>query len=533
MGSTMLLLLNFIVAGSVLIRNNTIICNEDRDEYCYWNTDLSCIDNLGMCSITCNASSACWNSIINCGDGNNCNILCAQSDACAYATINCANSNICHITCNACHDSTINCPQNDDCSLKLYDNARGVIHCPTRGKCSMECTRCAYTNIHCPNTGQCQLYCNRLSNDNNNIAGCKGSIITCPENGNCDIWCGYSSCESATILCPINGDCTLHCSHWRACIYVTIDARNSHMLSIKGCFAGTDICKNMAIWCPPNFNGQKRCFIQGDNSLYGDFSDNTVQHSLVFYAINSWKDINFDAYFGNLFGKYSTMHCGNNYSEACNISDAAWRCIDESSICNVPTAEPTPMPTKWPGLLFIYPTMSPNIPTAEQVIHSPSFLSTTIQPTMSIITTDTNNNKMDYMPQEPQIDDNGTMLILLILLCILVFLVIVTVVVLYVHWKCFGNDEKETSIEMINVNTTDNNIEKQQLLTTNSTTEQQVANPTDIVNTTDNNIERKQQLTTNFTNKQQVANPNDEQQPLTIKSKNIDDTTDISAMISH
>eukprot|EP01083_Nonionella_stella_P224800 799862_1 len=99
------------------------------------------------------------------------------------------------------------------------------------------------------------------------------------------------------------------------------------------------ICKDMVIRCPPNINGEKRCFIQGDNNF----------RAVTIYATYSWNDVDFDAYFGTLYGTNSTMYCGVDYTESCDMSDTEWNCANQTSFCQDPPTLP-PFPTMLPTL---------------------------------------------------------------------------------------------------------------------------------------------------------------------------------------
>eukprot|EP01083_Nonionella_stella_P191639 709161_1 len=257
--------LNYEPIEAVSIHNNTIVCNEDSDPYCYWNTDLSCIDNIGKCNISCTAYRACYGSAISCGKGNQCNIICDGSQSCDYATLNCADDASCNIECkeDSCDYATINCPENNDCSVVSAGSSSGLIHCPTNGNCFIDfhCFPdpgvCSRHTINCPQNGNCEILCGRSS--------CEYSVINCPVNGNCHIWCNYHGCAYSSVLCPPNGECVIHCWRWYSCYDMVVDGSETSQLSIIGChdIQSYSVCKGMVIWCPPNINGDKKCLIQG------------------------------------------------------------------------------------------------------------------------------------------------------------------------------------------------------------------------------------------------------------------------------
>eukprot|EP01083_Nonionella_stella_P185220 674764_1 len=447
-----------LYAQSTFIRNNTIVCDQEKDPRCYWNTDLSCADNMGRCNISCLAPSSCWGSTINCAHSNTCNVLCHDVNACDHATLNCARSERCDIQCNVgCGSITINCPENNDCHL-LLDNAQGsVVHCPTNGDCFIDCPYCPLSTINCPTNGDCNIIC---ANSGPGVSGrCMRSVVNCPLNGNCQIFCHYAGCQNAKILCPANGECQVHCTGYVGCNLIEIDGSSTSQLSIKGChhsYRDLSMCKDMVIWCPPNVNGHKKCFIEGNNNFYG----------ATFYAIYSWNDIDVGGYFGTMYGENSVMYCGNNYTKSCNVSAIGWDCVDQSSFCQSPPTKP-PYPTS-------SPTLNPtNIPTTS----SPTLLSLTNDPTMqptslpttvptslsrrqstkiaeTSIQTNTSHESKDPLSHETHIFDSATN-VLLIILCALILGLICIVIGIY--WNFV---RKKQNVEYVSVNREMNRVEE-------------------------------------------------------------------------
>ena len=193
----------------------------------------------------------------------------------------------------------------------------------------------------CNDDTNCTIDCNDFDNS------CRNANIKCPLNGNCDITCksGTSShglshnvCKGINITCPINGNCNISCYESSACQDAHIDARYATSVSLICGSSSPNTCSNLAIYLPPNMNGNKKAFIQTNSA-----------QSLQFYAQYGWNDIDIK-YNGTYIQHEGIMHCESDYSSSCAFKSDAWACANDTDICNNP-----PLFKLWP---IIHPSFS-------------------------------------------------------------------------------------------------------------------------------------------------------------------------------
>eukprot|EP01084_Bolivina_argentea_P064562 117728_1 len=121
------------------------------------------------------------------------------------------------------------------------------------------------------------------------------------------------------LSCPYHHDCVIDCIGSDACTSLSVDARYSSKLLISDCYTyipnslhyNTAKCQDITMFIPPNTNGQKNCYLAGDNAL----------NALKIYAVNGWNDIDM-TYTGTFYaptGSLGTMYCTSDYSEPCEI----------------------------------------------------------------------------------------------------------------------------------------------------------------------------------------------------------------------
>ena len=102
--------------------------------------------------------------------------------------------------------------------------------------------------------------CNVICHGNN---ACRNSTIHCPRNGDCSVICNNNgSCREAVVRGPVDGELTVDCDGPFACIDAIFDAADSSLVNITGC-AEEQSCIDIALWCPPQSNGENNCFLEG------------------------------------------------------------------------------------------------------------------------------------------------------------------------------------------------------------------------------------------------------------------------------
>ena len=214
--------------------------------FCYWFQvayDIDC------------TSTNCQNSIIDCLPNENCSISCTKISACIGSTINCPINGDCNIECRggtSCENVIINATQsNGNFDLQCLDSTD---HCRNIQ---------VYGSEIPSNTGNFNINCDGY------IRSCAYSTINCPVSGDCSISCTTdTSCRYSQINGPsINGELTINCNGDKSCFDAIFDGRNTNTLQINGC-QSYDSCLDLTLYCPPNSNGSKNCFIQGLSPIH-------------------------------------------------------------------------------------------------------------------------------------------------------------------------------------------------------------------------------------------------------------------------
>eukprot|EP01084_Bolivina_argentea_P286653 491769_1 len=394
----------------------------DEEEQSIYST-ISCIENE-PCNIICNGTGSCRNSQFICKEGYECNIECiadsgAQSPCWRTTTICPSNAN-CNINCTggyeSCVEANIQCPSDGNCTIGCDECRYADIACPDNGDCDIICTGsfgCAQTSIECSLFGNCNIECdsshacyeaniNCASSDNQCNIGClshyscKGTTIQTSNSGDFQVTCpATEACRDMKLICPQNNKCTMECNAYYGCYNSSVDARYSSELHITGCI-GTSSCADVSIWAPPNLNGNKTCYLEGDDDL----------NKLTIYAVNGWNDIDLSNYIGTNYARGSgVMYCNSDYSDSCYISDLSWNCINTSSICitinnqTVPTSNPTVYPTSNPTN---NPTESTINPTSNPTNGPTNNLTNDLTNATTIVATnDPTNNSTTESKSEP------------------------------------------------------------------------------------------------------------------------------------
>jgi len=158
----------------------------------------------------------------------------------------------------------------------------------------------------------------------------ENGTIACEEARSCIIYCEQErSCMNAHILCPDDQACIISCGIASyACHGAVIDARLSSLLELNDCHSGDDsTCSAMAIYFPPNRNGEKVSFLNtGDN----------MRQWLHFYAIYGWIDIDTSGFVGERGSFIGEMHCSFWYQQHCPFDSEHLSCADADDVCNAP-----------------------------------------------------------------------------------------------------------------------------------------------------------------------------------------------------
>eukprot|EP01084_Bolivina_argentea_P118890 210887_1 len=245
---------------------------------------------------------------------------------------------------------------------------RDTITCTNNQDCTVQCTSshsCDQATINCPLNGNCYITCSGSNS-------CDSSIINGNTNMLLNVTCtADSACIDATFNGKTNEIINILCGNRYACYKAKFDARNAAKLNLMDCATDSYTCIGIIVYCPPKVHNDKKCIIQGDNSL-GSWDSETI----TFYAINSWNDIQFqDTLKDNYYA--GKMYCTTDYSHNCDISSCCgWQCNPTSALCqNPPTLAPTFNPSITPTK---FPTKSPTITTSPTKFPS---LMPTITPT--------------------------------------------------------------------------------------------------------------------------------------------------------
>eukprot|EP01084_Bolivina_argentea_P206424 352456_1 len=310
------------------------------------------------------STTHCQNKFINCLPEEDCFVSCDDSESCKGAIINCPMNGNCNIHClgsNACENTLIDATLSFGNLNVVCDDNHMVMDISTNHCKSMK----IYGSIR-PYTGSMNVMCN------GNLHSCINSEINCPYHSrNCIISCnGDSSCESSKIKSPINGDLTVNCNGKRSCIDSIFNGVKASTFNINGCKADQS-CFDLSLYCPPNINGHKKCFVEGNDNLgrkatltptrspskiptfrptiitynpsktpskqptpdpTGKPTPQPIEYvydgGVKIFAINGWNDINI-IYSGNFsITHYGTMLCGLDYNISCNLASNDWKCKD-------------------------------------------------------------------------------------------------------------------------------------------------------------------------------------------------------------
>jgi hypothetical protein len=125
----------------------------------------------GVCTVSCDATSACQNGPIGCPAGLPCKIVCGGTSACFAADIGCATDTPCEIDCGGT-------------------------------------TACANARIACPSDAPCEVDCSLTS-------ACLSMTVQCPASASasCAVDCdGNGSCNGGTLTCGA-GSCSAKCTN--------------------------------------------------------------------------------------------------------------------------------------------------------------------------------------------------------------------------------------------------------------------------------------------------------------------------------
>eukprot|EP01084_Bolivina_argentea_P272144 463265_1 len=286
------------------------------------------------------ASQPCQNTIIDCLPHQDCFVSCDDEQSCIASVINCPVSGDCSIECSgdqACQDMIINATSsNGNFNLVCEhstDHCKGIK---------------VYGSTLKTNTGTFTVTCN------GDLRACVNSHIHCPITGHCSISCNAdTSCRSSQISGPsIQGDLSIACNGERSCFDAIFNGKTSSTLDITGCTA-SESCSDLTIYCPPNTNGDKHCFMEGNNNLNRDANGGTI-----IYAIHGFDDIQI-TYSGTFDASHGgQMFCGNHYDLLCDIKSDDWSCTNGNHHCNShSTASHNPAPTIAPSHFNITPPM--------------------------------------------------------------------------------------------------------------------------------------------------------------------------------
>lgn len=217
---------------------NIIDCTGSNYPSCK-NTVINCLPNED-CTVLCTQLQACFDSTINCPINGNCNIECHGGGKACYNTIIDASNSIGNLNI-LCKDRTDHCRQ-----MKVLGST--ILPPPD-----------LITGVIVPNN--LNMLCDGI------LRACVDAEITCPLYGDCEVDCPTdTSCRYATITGPSNGDLHVHCDGSRSCHDLTVHAALSHHAHIEGCTA-YESCLDFTLYCPPNANGIKNCFIEGLSSV--------------------------------------------------------------------------------------------------------------------------------------------------------------------------------------------------------------------------------------------------------------------------
>mmetsp|Transcript_58840 Transcript_58840/g.93565 ORF Transcript_58840/g.93565 Transcript_58840/m.93565 type:complete len:586 (+) Transcript_58840:23-1780(+) len=331
--------------------------------FCTWNIHIILISSIFLDlaqtrEIHC-LGTQCQNTFINCAPRENCHVYCSDSESCRGSVINCPLKG----------DCTVECDASNSCENAIIDAT------VTAGNFELICDK-TNSNDHCRGV---TVYGSTLSHNfytfniscNNNMRSCMNSEIHCPLNADCHLACnGHEACSYANIYGPDGtGSVDLHCNAERACFHTLIDGSHSSQLYIRDCTQYKS-CFDLIIMCPPNTNGRKNCFLQGNNNLGIDQETPTptlqpsvsptlsptsptntptatpsisptlsptlqptlhpILHEMIIYAVNGWNDldIQYTGSYGNNHG--GRMLCGSQYSVSCDLASKAWSCANDA-----------------------------------------------------------------------------------------------------------------------------------------------------------------------------------------------------------
>jgi len=183
---------------------------------------------------------------------------------------------------------------------------------------------------------------------------------------------------------PINGELNVYCNGQMSCFDVVFDAAESNKVSITGC-KENESCLDISLYCPPNSNRIKNCFIEGNNNL-GDTK---------LYAINGWNDIEID--YSGTFGPEhgGKMFCGDGYNNNCNIAPDDWSCGINSNQCRLPLIPP----------INIRPDLTGKVPSNTSLIYP--LTESTAQPTSAELTNVYTSETMNKLTTNDTIDESS------------------------------------------------------------------------------------------------------------------------------
>ncbi len=183
------------------------------------------------------------------------NKTCSSHRECADEHINCGSA--------SGSECVVNCIGSGSCEGAIIDCSAN----PNISTCSLNCTSalsCEEATIKCPPDGTCNINC--ISEDE---YMCSDIKILSARNATTNINClGDRACVAAHVECGDSRECNLDCYGPSACgeqgSPLQIYGNSTSNLTITRCIGGTQVCEDMKVHCPPNIDGQPRCFLPGN-----------------------------------------------------------------------------------------------------------------------------------------------------------------------------------------------------------------------------------------------------------------------------
>eukprot|EP01083_Nonionella_stella_P300904 1029674_1 len=345
---------------------------------------LSLLMSIGAVEINCEGNTnvnnnTCTSANLTCPTNGDCTINCKTQFSCSYMKMQCPMNGDCNINCLAhwsCFNIIINATDQIGNFNLLCHDSQSLITNPNQNSYSEMCQGMeVYGSTKQNNMQYFNVSC--IAEEKRDM--CWYGHVYCAEHMDCFISCkGKNACAGLSVYGPIDHQLKTECDGFQAddysCDDITLHGEASSKLVID-CLPYHEACHRMNIWCPPNSESVKNCFLSGDHADIEGYSAKWSREAIKLYALYGWDDVDL-----SLTGTWSsnnqgTMYCGLHYAQSCHIVDG-WTCLNSTDYCNdnvsftyMPTIHPTIDPT-------IEPTMNTKIPTV-----GPTF-NPTIDPTM-------------------------------------------------------------------------------------------------------------------------------------------------------